>query len=63
LIATLSKVYQEAQEWAFTASIASHKHGLKARRYSYDEKKDTTKARANLLKALKADGFKVLMVQ
>ena len=62
MIAAVSKLYREAEEWAFTASIKSDQHGLKSRRYSYDDKPNGNRHRAKLIKALKADGFTVMMV-
>jgi len=65
MIATVSKVVGSvsAGKWGFMASIKSLEHGLKSKGYEAEDQQSASRARAKLIKALKGDGFKVLMVQ
>lgn len=65
MIATVSKIFSQAStgKWGFMASIKSDKHGLKSKGYEAKNRQSASRVRAKLIKALKGDGFKVLMVQ
>lgn len=61
-MSTVSKVYPENGGFTFMASLQSEEHGTRSKRYAYEQRDIATRNRARLIKALKGDGFKVLMV-
>lgn len=62
MLSTVSKVFTENGGFTFMASLQSEKHGTRSKRYAYEQQDVAIRNRARLIKALKGDGFKVLMV-
>lgn len=55
MLAKVSRVFKDGEEWAFGFSFAGKSKG-----YKYATRKGATRARARLIKAMKRDSIKVL---